>query len=208
MTERVTVTSPRKRAGRAPRHRPCGGWAGPAAGPIRVLVREQARLALGTCAIVALVIGGLPVLFACEPGLSRVRVLGVRLPWLILCVGVPVVWVATARRHVRLAERAERDFAARDLPIRGRAEGHVPAPEFPARGLGELDLPARGSGGQGLGKARGSGERGLRVRGFSAYGLPAHRRTLHGSAPPDSAARSSAEVDVAARDLAEAARPE
>jgi len=33
------------------------------------------------------------------------------LPWLILCGGVQPVWIAVARRHVRLAERAEQDFS-------------------------------------------------------------------------------------------------
>jgi hypothetical protein len=112
MTQRVTVTSPRNRVTRIPRLRPAGERSGIGVGHVRSLIRVQARLALLTCAIVALVTGGLPVLFACTPGLSRVRLLGVRLPWLILCMVVPVVWVAAARRHVRLAERAEQDFAA------------------------------------------------------------------------------------------------
>lgn len=75
-------------------------------------MRVQARNALVTCAIVALITGGLPLLFALVPGLSRVRLFGVRLPWLILCTVVPVVWVAAARRHVRVAERAEQELAA------------------------------------------------------------------------------------------------
>lgn len=117
MTERVTVTSPRKRAGGAPRGRSPGARPepGPGAGPVRSLMRAQGRLALVTCAVVALVTGGLPVLFACETGLSRVRVAGVRLPWLVMCVVVPVLWVVIARRHVRLAERAEQEFAEQEL---------------------------------------------------------------------------------------------
>ena len=111
MSERVTVTSPRKRAARTPRRLAADG-ARADAGPVRSLMRIQARYAARTCAIVALVTGGLPLLFAMAPGLSQVRLLGVRLPWLLLCVVVPVVWVAVARRHVRLAERAEREFAA------------------------------------------------------------------------------------------------
>ena len=89
MTERVTVSMP---------------------DDVRALIRAQARLALGTCAIVFAILGGLPLLFAADPGLSHIRVSGVRLPWLILCGVVPPVWVVVARRHVRLAERVERAF--------------------------------------------------------------------------------------------------
>lgn len=115
MSERVTVTSPRTRAW-APLRRYTGARTGAGTEPVRALMRAQARIALATCAIVALVTGGLPVLFACDPGLSRVRLLGVRLPWLILCVVVPLVWIAVARRHVRLAERAEQEFASMARP--------------------------------------------------------------------------------------------
>jgi hypothetical protein len=101
MTERVTVhvTSARTQARRS-HPEP----------DVTPLIRAQARLALATTAIVVLLLAGLPLLFACAPGLSHVRLLGVRLPWLILCGGVQPVWVVAARRHVRLAERAERAF--------------------------------------------------------------------------------------------------
>lgn len=113
MTERVTVTSPRKRTvGVRLRRQPSGAWSVVGADAGRALIRAQARLALATCATVALVAGGLPLLFACAPGLSQIRLVGVRLPWLVLCVVVPLIWVTAARRHVRLAERAEREFAA------------------------------------------------------------------------------------------------
>ncbi|GAB3982601.1 hypothetical protein GCM10029978_086740 [Actinoallomurus acanthiterrae] len=111
MSERVTVTSPRGRS-RRPLRRVTGDRSRVDAAPVRALMRVQAGHAAVTCAIVALITGGLPLLFAWEPALSRVRLFGVRLPWLVLCVVIPVVWVAVARRHVRLAERAERDFAA------------------------------------------------------------------------------------------------
>jgi hypothetical protein len=108
MTERVTVTSPRARAPR----RPAGERAEVGAVQVRALMRAQARLALVTCSIVVLVLTGLPLLFAWAPGLSHVRLFGIRLPWLIMCGGVPPLWVAVAGRHVRLAERAERVFSA------------------------------------------------------------------------------------------------
>jgi hypothetical protein len=111
MSERVTVTGPPSGSARPPYLGP-EDPGGADAAPVRSLMRVQAAHAALTCAIVALVGGGLPLLFAWEPALSRVRLFGVRLPWLVLSVAVPLVWVAVARRHVRLAERAERDFAA------------------------------------------------------------------------------------------------
>jgi fatty acid desaturase len=72
------------------------------------MMRAQRKIALTTCAIVAVAVVGLPLLFAWAPGLSRIRLLGFRLPWLILSAMVPPVWVAVAGRHVRHAERAER----------------------------------------------------------------------------------------------------
>ena len=107
MTQRVTVHVTRTR-GR--RRRPNDTRADPGTERVRTLIRRQARLALATSAIIFLLLGGLPLLFAAFPGLSHVRVLGIRLPWLILCGGVQPIWVIAARRHVRLAERAERDF--------------------------------------------------------------------------------------------------
>jgi uncharacterized membrane protein (DUF485 family) len=110
MTQRVTVTVPKVR-GRGPRRKPPNDRPERVAPQVRSLIRTQARLALATTSIVFLLLAGLPLLFACAPGLSHVRLLGVRLPWLILCGGVQPIWVAAARRYVRLAERAERAFA-------------------------------------------------------------------------------------------------
>lgn len=77
---------------------------------IRSLMRVQLRLALVTCGIVALVVGLLPLVFALAPALSAVKPLGVPLPWLVLGLGVQPLWIAAAARHVRKAERTERDF--------------------------------------------------------------------------------------------------
>jgi hypothetical protein len=109
MTERVTVDITGARA-RGTRRKPSGARGEPGAARVRSLVRTQARLALATCAVVVVLLGGLPMLFAFAPGLSHVRVLGVRLPWLILCGGVQPIWIVAAHRHVHLAERAERAF--------------------------------------------------------------------------------------------------
>lgn len=107
MTERVTVDVS---GARAHRRKPPDTRADPCAARVRTLIRTQARLALATSAIIFLLLAGLPLLFAFAPGLSHVRLLGIRLPWLILCGGVQPIWVVAAYRHVRLAERAERDF--------------------------------------------------------------------------------------------------
>ncbi len=107
MTERVTVTSPRVRAPLRPGDT---STTEPGMGDVRALIRAQAKLAFVTCAVVFAILAGLPLLFAAAPGLSHIRLYGVRLPWLILCGVVPPVWVAVARRHVRLAERVERAF--------------------------------------------------------------------------------------------------
>jgi hypothetical protein len=106
MTDRVTVT-----VSRARRRRPPDEGSEPDPAHVRSLIRTQARLALATSAIVFALLAGLPMLFALAPGLSHVRLLGIRLPWLILCGGVQPIWVVAARRHVRLAERAERAFS-------------------------------------------------------------------------------------------------
>jgi uncharacterized membrane protein (DUF485 family) len=102
MTERVTVTVSRTRRRKPPDD---GDIA-----QVRALIRLQARLALATSTVVFALLVGLPLLFALAPGLSHVRLLGIRLPWVILCGGVQPVWVVAARRHVRLAERAENAF--------------------------------------------------------------------------------------------------
>ena len=77
---------------------------------VRSLVRAQLGLAMRVAAVVALVIGGLPLLFAFVPATGRMEVLGVRLPWLLLGVLVYPVLVLAGWVYVRLAERNERDF--------------------------------------------------------------------------------------------------
>jgi hypothetical protein len=113
MTDRVTVSVSSARA-RTPRRPPGDDQDQTDLPQVRTLIRVQARLALVTSALVVALLAGLPLLFACAPGLSHIRLLGIRLPWLILCGGVQPVWVVAARRHVRLAERAERAFAGED----------------------------------------------------------------------------------------------
>jgi hypothetical protein len=105
-TRRVVVTGPRVGGGVTREFEAEHG-----AVCARSLIRAQLRHALVTCGFVALVVGGLPMVFALVPELSAVRLGGVPLPWLVLGLGVHPLWVVVAARHVRRAERAERDFA-------------------------------------------------------------------------------------------------
>lgn len=74
------------------------------------LVRAQLGLSLRLAALVVLLLGVLPLLFAAVPALGAVGVLGVRLPWLLLGVlAYPFLW-AVGWVHTRLAERTEQDF--------------------------------------------------------------------------------------------------
>jgi hypothetical protein len=74
------------------------------------LLRMQLRLAVGVCLIFAVLLGGLPLLFALEPGLADVHLLGVPLPWLLLGALVHPVLVLGAWLYVRAAERNEHDW--------------------------------------------------------------------------------------------------
>lgn len=78
---------------------------------VRGLIRAQLGLAVRLSVVVAVLLGGLPVLFALVPGLGDVAVFGLRLPWLLLGVlAYPLLYVV-ARIYVRQAERNEQDFA-------------------------------------------------------------------------------------------------
>ncbi|MBA3524311.1 MAG: DUF485 domain-containing protein [Geodermatophilaceae bacterium] len=78
---------------------------------VRGLVRAQLSLALRLSAVVAVLLGGLPLLFALAPGLAAVEVLGFRLPWLLLGIlAYPFLYVV-AWIYVRQAERNEQDLA-------------------------------------------------------------------------------------------------
>ena len=112
--QRVVVTSPRTAAVRRP----------PGASTLRALdeqdrvgellvrslVRTQLVLALKLLSVLAILLGGLPLLFALAPRTRDVDVLGLPLPWLVLGVLVYPALVLGGLVHVRLAERNERDF--------------------------------------------------------------------------------------------------
>jgi hypothetical protein len=74
------------------------------------LLRSQLRLSLSVLAATAVLLGGLPLLFAVAPQVARAHVLGMPLPWLLLgLLSYPLLWLA-ARYHVRHAERLDAEF--------------------------------------------------------------------------------------------------
>jgi hypothetical protein len=111
---RVVVTSPRTSAVR----RPPGRSALRALDEqdlvgellVRSLVRAQLTLALRLLTLLALLLGGLPLLFALVPSTRDASVLGLPLPWLALGVLVYPALLLGGLVHLRLAERHERDF--------------------------------------------------------------------------------------------------
>ena len=112
---RVRVTSPRMAASRRVPARPAAREIDEQTGLgevyVRSLLRSQLRLALSVLAATAVLLGGLPLLFALAPSVARARVLGAPLPWLLLAVlAYPMLWLA-ARYHVRHCERLEAEFS-------------------------------------------------------------------------------------------------
>jgi hypothetical protein len=79
---------------------------------VRGLVRAQLALALRLSLVVAVGLGGLPLLFAVAPSVGEVRVFGVDLPWLLLGVVSFPFLVGVGWLHVHWAERNEQDFTA------------------------------------------------------------------------------------------------
>ncbi len=112
--KRVVVTSPRTAAVR----RPPGRAALRALDEqdlvgellVRSLVRAQLLLALRLLTVLAVLLGGLPLLFAVVPATRDLVVLGLPLPWLVLGVLVYPALVVGGAVHLCLAERHEHDF--------------------------------------------------------------------------------------------------
>jgi hypothetical protein len=77
---------------------------------VRGLVRAQLALALRLAAVVAVGLGGLPLLFAAAPAVARARPFGIALPWLLLGLVAYPFLVGVGWAYVHLAERTERDF--------------------------------------------------------------------------------------------------
>jgi hypothetical protein len=76
------------------------------------LVRAQLALAVRLSMVVAIGLGGLPLLFAVAPSVGSVNVFGVKLPWLLLGVLAYPFLVGVGLAYVHLAERNEQDFTA------------------------------------------------------------------------------------------------
>jgi hypothetical protein len=74
------------------------------------LVRAQLALALRLAAVIAVGLGGLPLLFAAAPSVAGARPFGVGLAWLLLGVAAFPFLVGIGWAYVHLAERNERDF--------------------------------------------------------------------------------------------------
>ncbi|MFK4146006.1 hypothetical protein [Streptomyces sp. NPDC004065] len=104
---RVVVTGPPRRARRAPGHyRPrteIDEQTTLGHTYVRSLMRSQLRAALTVFAVLALLVGPMPLVFAAAPEARRLK-------WVVLgfCLYVPLVLLA--RWYVRRAERNERDF--------------------------------------------------------------------------------------------------
>ncbi len=108
---RVRVTGPDRRARPSPRtgdideETQLGGLY------LGSLLREQLLLAGRVLGVLAVTVGGLPLLFHVTPGLAGVRVAGMPVAWVLLGVLVYPWLVLLGWRYVRRAERNERDFA-------------------------------------------------------------------------------------------------
>lgn len=78
---------------------------------VRQLIRAQLILALRLGLLTVVVLGAIPVAFALLPSLGTISIAGLRLPWLLLGVGVYPFLLAVAWSYNRSAERNEQDFA-------------------------------------------------------------------------------------------------
>jgi hypothetical protein len=112
--KRVRITSPRTTAGRPRRVVVTEEIdAQTALGEVylRSLMRSQLRLAVGTLGMLAVTLGGLPLLFAAAPATRHWDLLGVPLPWLTLGFLVYPALIGAGWWYVRQAERTEARFA-------------------------------------------------------------------------------------------------
>jgi hypothetical protein len=113
VTQRVTVTGPRRRRTRA-RPRTVGTDIDQQTrlGEVymRSLLRAQLRLGVASAGIVLGLLAVLPLLFHLAPRVSEIVVLGIPLPWVVLGVAVYPAMVGAAWFYVRNAERVEREF--------------------------------------------------------------------------------------------------
>ena len=114
MTERVRVTSPRTTSGRR-RPPPSAAHEIDAQSQVgevylRSLLRAQLRLAVVVVVLLAVLVGGLPLVFWLLPQVTEQRLLGMPVAWGLLGFLVYPVLVAIGWWYVRAAERNERAF--------------------------------------------------------------------------------------------------
>jgi hypothetical protein len=77
---------------------------------LRGLIRTQLAHALRLSAVVAVGLGGLPLLFALAPGAAQARPFGASLPWLLLGLAAYPFLYGVGALYVRLSERTEAEF--------------------------------------------------------------------------------------------------
>lgn len=112
--QRVRVISPRASAGRPRRVKVVSEIdARTRIGEIYMasLMRAQLRLASLVIVGVGALVAGLPLCFWLFPGLARIQVLGMPLPWVLLGFAVYPFLLGVGWLYVRAAERNESDFA-------------------------------------------------------------------------------------------------
>jgi len=112
--QRVRVTSPRASAGRPRRVKVVSEIdARTRIGEIYMssLLRAQLRLASQVIVTVGVLVAGLPLFFWAFPGLPKIHVLGMPLPWVLLGFAVYPFLFGVGWWYVRAAERNESDFA-------------------------------------------------------------------------------------------------
>lgn len=77
---------------------------------LRSLMRAQLRLAGVVLLLLAITLGGLPLLFELSPAVRGAHVFGIPLPWLLLGVLVYPVLLGLGWFYLRYAERNEAGF--------------------------------------------------------------------------------------------------
>jgi hypothetical protein len=77
---------------------------------LRGLMRAQLAHAVRLALVLAVGLGGLPVLFAVAPAVASARPFGVGLPWILLGVAAYPFLFALGAMYVHQAERTEAEF--------------------------------------------------------------------------------------------------
>jgi hypothetical protein len=115
-SRRVLVTSPRTEA--AQRARPSRRRLDELADQtavgdvfIRSLIRAQLGLAIRVLAVLVVLLGGLPLLFAVVPSAGHAEVGGIAVAWLLLGVAAFPLLLLLGIVYARHADRNEREFA-------------------------------------------------------------------------------------------------